>query len=165
MSQRDRLLKRRLPTVPFRLMVDDDSDARRELADAEAALELAQYGPQDDAAKAEVKKARGRVEKARAALDACYEVITIRAVTPARFEEMMKDHPPREGKKEEIYNPETFSRALFLEGVQDPELTRDEWEVFLDTQLSKAERDGSDGIFWATLALNTRTPSEDIPKG
>lgn len=162
-SQRDRLLARKLPTTVWKLMVDDDTAARAELQNAEAALEIAQMGPQDDDAKAEVTKARARVEKARKAVEACYEPITIQAVEPTRFEELAKDYPKRDGT-DEPWNMASLSRALFFEGVQG-EMAREEWEHVLDHQMTYAERDGIDGVLMAALYVNGRTPSEIVPKG
>jgi hypothetical protein len=154
---------RQLPTTVWKLMVDDDVAARVELAQAETALDLVQMGPQDDDTDAELEKARARVEAARAAFEACYEPITIQAVTPTRFEELAKDHPRRDGK-DEAWDFPGLSRALFFEGVRG-EVTREEWEHILDHQMTWAERDGLDGVLWAAMAVNGRTPSEVIPKG
>lgn len=162
MSQRDRLLGRKLPFVPYKLLIDDDTAARLELERAETELELAQMGPQDDDAKAEVKKARTRVEKARKAVEACYEPITIRAVTPERFEELVAEHPARPDK-DEPYNAGTLARALFLEGVE-AELSAEEWETFLVSQVSFGEKDGVSGLLLTALLVNGRTPSGVLPK-
>lgn len=163
MSQRDRLLGRQLPSTPWKIMVEDDTAARAELQRAETVLEVAQMGPQDDDTKAEVKEARTRVEAAIEAVEACYETIVIRAVKPARFEELAKAHPKREGK-DEPYDMQALSRELFFEGVQG-DMTREDWEVFLAEQMSYGERDGIEGVFMAALYVNGRTPSEVVPKG
>lgn len=162
MSQRDRLMGRKLPTTVWRLMVDDDTTARAELDRAETALEIAQMGTQDDDAKAEVEKARARVDQARTEVEACYETITIQAVEPARFEELAKDHPKRPDT-DEPWNMAALSRALFFEGVQG-DISVAEWEHILDHQMTYAERSGIDGVLMAALYVNGRTPSEIIPK-
>jgi hypothetical protein len=165
LSQRDRLLNRKRPSVPYQLLIDDDSDARMELEEAEAALDLARMGPQDDdEVKAEVDEAAERVEKAKAALEACYETITIRAVEPKRFEEIIDAHPKRDAENEP-YNIDAVSRELFLEGVES-ELTREEWEQeMLSARMSFGESESGNGVFAAALLVNSRIPKAIIPKG
>src|SRR5690606_23309892 len=94
-SQRERLLGRQRPTLPYRLLVDPDgvADARVELAAAQAELRQAQMRK---AAASTVRAAEAKVRRAEAKVDACYETIMLRAVSPVRMEQLAAEHPATE---------------------------------------------------------------------
>jgi hypothetical protein len=158
-SLRDRLLNRERPTATYRLRVADDAEQQREWALAQDGLRVAQLRADADAAR-EQAKARRQLDKAQAALEACYEEIRVRALEPVVFEALVEQHPARKDTEDEAWNGDTFPRALFLACVEG-DLTPEEWSGFLDRACSHAER--SELMFLA-LAVNSRSPAGVIPK-
>lgn len=160
-GRRERLLARQRPTLDYQLAVEDDSAAMAELAAAKEALDVARFRT-DDTAEQAVTDAQKRLETARAAVAACYEPVHLTALPPTEFEALAAkpEHLPREDKKE-AWNDETFPRAVFLACVDTSDLSAAEWEEFVDSQLTVAERSS---LFIAALGLNARWPDGAIPK-
>lgn len=159
-GRRERLLARRLPSTVYQLAVEDDTEAVAELGAAKDALDTAKFRSDDDAEQA-VVDAEKRLAKARRAVEACYEPVTLTALPPAEFEALIAkpEHTARDGKTEQ-WNAETFPKACFLACVEVGDLTANEWEAFVDGSLSKAERDA---LFLAAVGVNARWPSGSIP--
>lgn len=160
-TRRDRFLGRKLPSVPYYLAVEDDTEAREELAAAKEALEVAQLRD-DDRADQAATDAQARLEKARKAVEACYESITLTAMVPAEFEALVAkpEHLPRDGH-DERWNADTFPPAAFLASVSTDDLTADEWAEFTSSHLSQGERTH---LFMTAVGLNARWPDGAIPK-
>lgn len=157
-TQRDRLLGRTRPTATHHLRVEDDTDARATVEAAQEALSIARMRLDDNTAKA-VSEAEAALQQARARLADCYEPVVIKAMPPAKFEELVAEHPGRDGK-DERWNVSTFPRALFLASVVG-ELSREEWEQVLDEQCSEGEQNG---LFLDAQLVNARMPDGTIPK-
>lgn len=161
---RDRLLDRQRPVLAVSLLIDDDTQARRDVALAEEAFRVAHLRGEDDREKA-VRAARREVDKTIKALDGCFATVTVRAMPPEEFEALIAAHPPEQGKDGgdagEAWSDVTFPRAAFLACV-DGDMSRAEWEKFLDTQCSQAERLQ---LYNAALSVNVRAPSYAVPKG
>lgn len=158
MTQADRLRGRKRPVSIYHLLVEeDDTAARAAVSSASEALELAQLRADDGAPQA-VKDAQKALDKAQRALDACYEPIPIRALSPKAFEALVAEHPSKD--KDQAW-AETFPRALFLACVEG-DLTEQEWNAFLDDQCSQGERLA---LHQEALNVNARWPSGAIPKG
>lgn len=158
-SARDRLLGRKRPSLSVPLAVEDVTGPSREVALTEDAWRTAQLGVAQDTP-ARVKAAKADLDAAIRALDACYEHVTVTALPPVEFEALVAKHPGRDGE-DEAYNIETFPRALFIACAGD-ELSADEWNDFLDTRCSQAERDA---LLFAATNVNSRTPNIAVPKG
>lgn len=165
-KRRERLLARSRPSVVHHLKVDDDGAAQAELAAAKEALETAHFRVDEGAGQA-VADAEARLAKARQAVQACYEPVTITALPPTAFERLAGEHPPAEDKKKDPQTGvlpwgETFPRALFLACVPrgEEELTVEEWEELLDGGVSQGEREA---LFNAALEVNARWPSGAVP--
>lgn len=164
---RERLLARERPSHRVALQMQDPTAAIRETALAEDAwrtCHLMQDGPDREAA---IRKAKRELDKTAKAVNDCYEQVTVRALPPEDFERLVAAYPPREAKDlkageepDEAWNDKTFPRALFLACV-DGELSREEWEKFIDGQCSQAERGQ---LFLAAQVVNVRMPSVAIPK-
>ena len=159
-SRRERLLARTRPAVDYQLAVVDDIAALAEMAEAKEALDTAQFRDDDNAEQA-VADAEARVAKARAALESCYEPVTLTALPPAEFEALVAkpEFAPR-GGKDERWNSETFPRACFLACVSTDDLTTEEWAEFIDGQLARGERES---LCLAAVGLNARWPSGSVP--
>lgn len=157
-GRRDRYLNRKLPSAPYSLALEDDTDAVTELAAAKEALETAQFR-EDDRTEAAVAEAEERLQKARAAVAACYDTVTLTAMLPDEFEALVTAHPPREGHKEK-WNAATFPRACFLKCIDDDVLTPEEWGAFIDKHLALGEREA---LTLSAVGLNARWPSGAVP--
>jgi UDP-N-acetylglucosamine:LPS N-acetylglucosamine transferase len=159
-GRRERLLARKRPTVDYQLAVVDDADAVAELAAAKDALATARFRD-DEGAGQVVTDAEARVEKARKAVEACYEPVTLTALPPVEFEALVAkpEHAPRDGK-DERWNAETFPKACFLACVTGDDLTGDEWAEFVDGSLSQGEREA---LYLAAVSINARWPSGAVP--
>lgn len=158
-GRRERLLARTRPTDDYQLAVVDVTGAVAELEAAKEALDAAGFRT-DDAAAVAVAEAEARLEKSRAAVEACYEPVTLTALPPKEFEALVAEpeHAAREGK-DERWNGDTFPRACFLACAPD-DLTPQEWEEFVDSSLSQGERES---LFLAAVRINARWPSGSIP--
>jgi hypothetical protein len=160
-GRRERLLARKRPSVPYQLAVVDDTDAVAELAAAKEALDAAGYRV-DEGAEQAVAEAEARLEKARAAVEACYEPVTLTAMLPAAFEELIAqpEHAPREGK-DERWNADTFPRACFLACADDDgDMSAQDWDTFTVENVSQGERES---MFMAAVGINARWPSGAVP--
>jgi len=159
-GRRERLLARKRPSAPYQLAVVDDTDAVAELAAAKEALDTAGYRT-DEGAEQAVADAEARLEKARAAVEACYEPVTLTAMLPEDFEALVAkpEHAAREGK-DERWNATTFPRAAFLACVSTEDLSTEEWATFAAENLAQGERES---LFLAAIALNARWPSGAVP--
>lgn len=158
-GRRERLLARKRPTLPYQLAVEDDTAAVAELAAAKDALDTARFRD-DDRAEQAVAEAETRLQAAREAVAACYEPILLTAMEPKAFEALaaQPEHAAREGKDEK-WNATTFPRAVFFECAPD-DLSREEWEAFVEERLAAGEREA---LFLAALGINARWPSGSIP--
>ena len=159
-GRRERLLARRRPTTIYQLAVEDDAAAVAELNAAKDALSTARFRT-DEGAEQAAADAEQRLAEARAAVEACYEPVTLTALPPAEFEALVAkpEHAPRDGK-DERWNAETFPRACFLACVDTGDLSADEWAEFVDGNLSQGEREA---LFLAAASVNARWPSGAVP--
>ena len=159
-GRRERLLARRRPSTVYQLAVEDDGAAVAELNAAKDALDTAKFRS-DDGAEQAVADAEERLAAARAAVEACYEPVTLAALPPTEFEALIAkpEYAAREGRDEK-WNAETFPRACFLACVDTGDLSAEEWETFIDGSLSQGERHT---LFLTAIGINARWPSGSIP--
>ncbi len=156
-----RLLKRKLPTVVHHLRAVEPEVERAARAAAQKARDArddAEMSLDDDQAD-QVAAAQAVLDEANAALAACYEPVTIQALPPEEYEDLVGAHPAKD--KDEPFDVEAVSPELFYRGVQG-DLMREEWVGILTSQVSQAERLG---LFGDALTVNARAVSGDIPKG
>lgn len=155
-----RLLKRKLPTIVYHLRAVEPevlAAAEDALSEAKAELDLARLY-RDDQADEAVSEATAKVESAQAALAACFEPITLRALPPGEYEALVAAH--KDEKAEDGVDSAGLRRAAFLACVQG-DLSEAEWdEVF--AQCSMGERVA---LFATALAVNIRNTDGSIPKG
>ena len=159
-GRRERLLARKRPSFRYQLAVVDDTDAIAEMLAAKEVLDTAGYRT-DDGAEQAVAAAETRLEKARTAVEACYETVTLTAMPPVDFEKLLAkpEYAARDGKDEK-WNQDTFPPAVFLACVDDDELTSEEWATFTTENLAKGERES---LFLAAVGINARWPSGAVP--
>ena len=159
-SQRERLLGKRRLSVQYPVKVEDTTVAEKELEEARTALRQALIAA-DSEAEATVVNARRRRDKALAAVEACYETLTISALRPADLEALLAEHPATdEDGPDALWHVDTFRPALLAACVES-DMTADDWAAFCEDNLSRGERDD----LWLTvLAVNQRVPDSAIPK-
>lgn len=161
MGLKDRLAARKRPSAPYQLRIDDETAARAELAAAQAA---------DD---------EPRIVAARAAVEACYEQVTVVALPPAPrphpqpddpmdLETLLKKHQPtdeqRAKNKSVLFNQRTFVPALLAVCVIGDDVpSEEEWAEYT-TSGTMTTGEVSD-IFNAVWAINYRVPDPTIPLG
>lgn len=182
-SQRDRLLGRPRPSLPYRILVapDEVEQARQALAKAqEDARQVRLKAGRDSPAG---KRAAKPVADAEAVVDACYETIVLRALPPERVEALDAEHPPTAEQMERVkaereqaakrgeqppdwpsWNDATYWPALLAE-CADGDMAVDDWVSFLAEHVSTGE---AAGIKQAVLAVNRLERVADplvLPKG
>lgn len=157
-----RLLNRKRPTVVHHLRAVEPDVERAAKEAAEAARERLSIASMriDEQATDAVTTAQAELDQANAALAACYEPVTIQALPPDEFEELVAEHPKREGK-EEAFNADSLLPVLFLRCVQG-DLTAEEWANEVIPQLSNGERRALES---RSLDVNGRFSDGLIPKG
>lgn len=156
---RERLLGKKRPTLDHPVQVAEDTSAEeRAVTKAEQALRLARLAEDDEKSPA-VRKAEKAAEKARSALEACYVRVPLRALPPEDFEAMVDSHG--EGKEDGPWADLAFQRAVTLECLPK-DLSREEWESWMDTACSDGERRG---LYLSAVDVNARVPSPSVPKG
>lgn len=159
-SPRERLMGRPRPSAPYRLLVDQAGAEAAQAELAKVVTETRQVLLREPAGSAKHKAAEKRRETARAAVDACYQSITVTAMPPEELEELASEHPPtveqmakvkaeRDAAKQRgeqlpdwpQYNEVTFFPAL-LAACTDIGMTADDWSTFLRKNVSDGERRG-----------------------
>lgn len=160
MSLRERLLSRPRPSGSYPLRIDDDTEARKDVEQAQALLRIMeiQGGAADQGA---VRKARSALKKAESRLQACYEFVTLRALPPDDFEALVGAHKPREATTDQLWNNETFPNACLL-ACAESDLSEQDWELVWTKVLSNAERIELSN---AAIRVNVRVPDSSLPKG
>lgn len=181
-SQRERLLARKLPSVPYGILVDAEGAqaARERVEQAQQALRQARLADRD------VEAAEREFAEAQAALDGCYEQIVLRALPldgPVTVEKLIAEHPPTEqqlakakAERDEArrrgdpppdwpaWNDATFRPAL-LAATAEGDMTAEDWAQVLSTRMSTGE---VRSLWAACLAINTMGRAADpvvLPKG
>lgn len=167
-SQRDRLMNRELPFVTQAITLEDPTAAIRALNRAERVLQIAEQS--GDAA--DIKRTKAARNRAQKKVDACYEVLTIRALRPKAYDELIDEHPPTpeqhaaapEPHLAPQWNRDTFRPAL-LAACVDGDMTEDDWVAWLEEHSARGE---GQRLFVAAIAVNEneRLPeSVMLPKG
>jgi hypothetical protein len=169
MSLKADLSGRKRPSMPYSVQVTDPAEATTALQQAERMVRQAEI--KDD--KAELKRCRTAVTRAKKTLAACFKVFEIVALEPDEYEDLIDEHPPTPGQIEKAgknpsempeWNDDTFYPALLAACVDD-DMTAEDWAAFLKRQMSRGERRQ---LQYAVLAINEnrRMPeSMMLPKG
>lgn len=165
MSQRERLLGRRLPPTTVRIRVDfsTESDSIR------AELESAQRALAEAVTAEEVASARQRVDTCQARWDACHEVLTVNPLAPHAYDELISAHPPTDEQRDHGFewNPDTFVPALLAacigQDADDP-MTEQDWAEWISTPQAAAS--GEVALLVHTcIQVNDRSPDIQVGKG
>lgn len=168
LSQRDRLKNRKLPSVTQPIVIEDPTAADRALKYADRVHQHALRGGDAD----EIKRTKAAVGRAQKKFDACFEHLTIRALRPRDYDDLIEEHPPTEEQLAAATDPldtpqwnrETFRPALLAACIEG-DMTAEDWAEWLEESSSRGE---GQKLFIVTLALNEaeRLPeSAMLPKG
>lgn len=164
MSFRDRLRGRQLPQATVAIRIDYSEDSyrlQRELELAEHRLHIATTNGDSD-----VDQLQRELGEARAAVDAAYEFLTLRAIPAADMESLITTHPPTDEQRERnptaAFNPLTFYPELLALVVEGPESAED-WATMIESgELVMGE---ITTLINTAMDLNDRSPNVSLGKG
>lgn len=164
MGLKDRLASRQRPQETFPLRMDFGSEseqAEREFAAAVAALAAARERGLPD-----LGALTRRVEAARERRESFYEFLTVQALPPDEFDDLIAAHPATEEQRGKdaraVWNHTTFVPAL-LAACIDSDMTADDWaEITSKGPVATGE---VGALFRAAMQVNDRTPDPTVGKG
>lgn len=168
MGLADRLRARSHPTEIVPLPLDPQAYARaeRELLAAVAALDEARADGAVD-----LDQLEARVDAAQVVLDTCeVEKVTVRALPPDEWEELVDLHPPTEAQRANgaLWNVTTFRPALLALSVVpaegDDPMSAEDW-ASLSKEAGALAAGELNALFNAAVSVNFRTPSSAVGKG
>lgn len=183
-SQRDRLLARKRPAVPYRLLIDGDAVGAARMALLAAQRDLRQARLQVGKGRAAaVRRAEAAVADAEQAVDACYETVVLHALAPRDLEALIAEHPPTAAQWAAVqkardeaaerdgpapawpdWDDDTFYPALLAACATEAGMSPADWAAFLEANASNGE---VVGIRHAALNVNHRERVADplvLPK-
>lgn len=151
MSKRDPLDSKRRRTEPFRFEVEDPTAAAEALAEAEAESRLASLrGEKDPAVAAAAKQ---RLDGARAALDACFGTVTLRAL-PTRVQLLFEQEiAERDSDQEKAHLAAVKAAEAAGQDPPEPKPVESKWdEDSYEVRLIAAcDADGRSPLRWAQI--------------
>jgi hypothetical protein len=159
MSQRERLLGRRVPPTRVAIRVDFSPEADAAFAAHEEAvrdLRTAEFRTAD------LEQIRARVAETKAALAQYQEILLVSAVAANEYDELIGAHPPTDKQREDgfVWNPDTFVPALLAAciGQELPEAERMSEKDWIDwTTTASAGVSGElVALYQACLQVNDR---------
>lgn len=111
MSQRERMLGRRIPPTPVEIRVGFSPEADAAFAAYKAALQERELA---EARNAGLDEADALVAETKAALGEYQEVLQVSPIPPSLYDELIGEHPPTDEQRAQHYswNPDTFGPAL-----------------------------------------------------
>lgn len=164
MGLKDRFAQRQRPQETFPLRMDfgpESVAAEREFEAAAAELASARERGLPD-----VGALTRRVESARAAREQFYEFLTVAALPPDEFDDLIAAHPPTDEQRAKdqraVWNHTTLVPALLAASI-DSDMTADDWaEVTSKGPVATGE---VGALFNAAMRVNDRTPDPTVGKG
>jgi hypothetical protein len=168
MSQRERLLARRVPPTRVAIRVDFSPESDVAFAAHEVALRDLQTA---EFRSADLSAARVRVEEARAGLEPFQEVLLVSPLAAHEYEQLVSEHPPTEQQrgKGHAWNTDSFVPALLAacigQGLPEGErMTEKDW-IDWTTTASAGVSGELVTLFNACLTANDRSPDVQVGKG
>lgn len=167
MSQRDRLLGRRIPPTPVAIRIDFGPDADAAYAEHESALRDLETA---EARGADYATAKALVDETRAALAPFQEVLQVSPIPPSVYDALIDEHPPTDEQREQGYtwNPDTFGPAMLAACIgqdlaPDERMSEKDW---IDWASTAAAGHAEYVLLVNTcLAVNDRTLNVHVGKG
>jgi len=168
MSQRERLLGRRIPPERVTIRVDFSDAADVAYAEYESALRDLQLA---ESRNADLTDARARLAESSAALAEFQEVLVVSPIPPADYEALIGEHPPTEQQQALNYrwDPDGFIPALLAAciGQELPPEDRMSEKDWLDWTTTAAVGAAGEvmALFAACLRVNDRSLDVHVGKG
>jgi hypothetical protein len=168
MSQRERLLGRRIPPTRVSIRVDFSAEADEAFAAHEEAVRDLQTA---ELRTADLEQARTRVAETKAALESYQEVLLVSALAANEYDELIGQHPPTDQQRELGYswNPDGFVPALLAAciGQELPETERMSEKDWIDwtTTASAAVSGELVTLYRTCLQVNDRSIDVHVGKG
>ena len=160
MSQRDRLLSRRIPPTPVRIRVDFTTPGVGALFMALAQARLSDTTTPEGLA---------QLKAAESACDPYSEVLTVSPIPADQYDALVSEHPPSDEQRAlgHVWNPDTFWSALLAacigQEAVDP-MTEKDWAEW--GHIPGAAASGEIGVLFQTcLNANDRSPDMHVGKG
>lgn len=169
MGLREQFAARQRPQEQFALRMDfgpEADAAEREHTRASAALAEATA-----AGAVDLKSLQRRVDETRAKREANYAFLTVQALPPSEFEDLISAHPATDeqvskaeqrGERKPIWNHDTFVPAL-LAACIDSDMTVDDWAELIEKGPVASGEVGA--LLQAALNVNDHTPDASVGKG
>lgn len=164
MGLRDRLRERQLPQATVGIRIDwspESYELHHELEREERLLFMAESNADSD-----VEEIRVRVAEIRARVDAMYELVVVRAIPAAEFENLVANHPPSEEQTDKdpliTYDRDSFFPALLSACIEGPETEQDWSEMINSGELVMGE---VNTLISTAMELNDRSPNVSLGKG
>jgi hypothetical protein len=157
----ERVRNRKLPSLPFRVLVVDGDElevAQRKLLEATERKRRAERNlvPEKPERVKEAESAKRALSRAEKAFESCWETIRITAIEPATYEALRAEYPPTPEQLKD--DPEAEYglgfRAALLAACAEGGKTVDDWADMLEHQFSTGERQE---LFTTALAVNAGT--------
>lgn len=168
MSQRERLLGRRIPPTPVAIRVDFSAEADAAYAEHEAAsraLQMAEFRGAD------LDAERARVDAAKAAIEPYLEVLLVAPVAPDLHDDLIGAHPPTDEQRKQgaQWDTDTFMPALLAAciGQELPEgerMAEKDWAEWASTASASASGELVT-LFQTCVTVNDRSPDVRVGKG
>jgi hypothetical protein len=165
MGLRDRLRERQAPSATVALRIDAspasfERDHQLELV--EARIKDAEKRRDSEA----VAALSAELEEAQAAVDACYEYLTVKAIPASEMEALIGAHPATREQLEVdprvTFNRLTFFPALLAACVESTETEEDWAQIIQSGELVLGE---INTLVNVAMELNDRSPSVTLGKG
>lgn len=133
----DKLKTKKRPTTKCRIFVGDPEQYRTEVEESfENLLNLLRdFDPEKEMPEPMKIAGKAMMEDLAKIQEPFYQTFVFRALHPVKFEELMDEYPPPEGKKEMICDWPKFNPRIFKECLIEPaydSLSDDEWQAFFD---------------------------------
>jgi len=167
MSQRDRLLGRRIPPTPVAIRVDFSLEADAAFAEHEKALRDLETA---EARGADHATAQDLAAETRVALAPFQEVLQVSPIPPSTYDDLIGEHPPTDEQRAQNYswNPNTFGPALLAACIgqdlpDDARMSEKDWLAWAST--AAAGHGEYVALVNTCLAVNDRTLNLNVGKG
>lgn len=167
MSQRDRLLGRRIPPTPVAIRVDFSPEADTAFAAHEAALRDLETA---ESRGVDLDTVQALVAETKTALGLFQEILQVSPIPPSVYDDLIGEHPPTDKQREQSYswNPDTFGPALLAACIgqdlpADERMSEKDW---IDWASTPAAGHGEYvSLVNTCLAVNDRTLNLNVGKG
>jgi hypothetical protein len=171
MSQRDRLLGRRIPPTPVAIRVGFSREADAAFAAHEAAVRDLEAEQAAQSRSVDLAAAQARVNETQEALAEYQEILQVSPIPPSQYDELIGEHPPTDEQRARHYswNPDTFGPALLAAciGQELPDSERMSEKDWIAWAAGTASAGHAEYVLLVNtcLEVNDRTLNVHVGKG